>query len=234
MATLLREQRFIILRPPRTGGTWVEAALMNAGLKVEAVGLKHAHLSCGGDPFNLVRRGDHFTMSIVRDPVEWYISHWAFCMMIQKRPWKDMRGWRPFEPGAMWHPTWDIDIHCGASHFHTFIEQCIELFPGYLNHLFNLYVKVPPDEEVDVIAKTETLEDDLVNALNLAGVEFDEDLIRSTKSVNRSTSEIWDLARFSPDLLLRLIDSERRTFDRFGYPADLDSYEQYIGCVSGG
>lgn len=229
MALLLRDHDFLFIHAPRTGGTWVQAALNNIGLKPEPIGLKHCHISCGGDPFNIVRDGNIYTMTVVRHPISWYISNWSYGLTIGKRAWKDGRGWKPFEPDAMWHPTWDIDVHCGSPHFNEFIELCMELYPGFLSHLFNEYTRVPPDREASMIAKTETLEDDLAKALTEAGIDFDEEKMRETPRTNESFPHHRKYAKLLRDQVLRLIDAERPMMIKYGYSTDIEDNEQYIG-----
>jgi hypothetical protein len=215
MALLVKSHKFIFLHPPKTGGTWVGLALTRAGLRVANIGTKHGHLCCDREVFELVKSEKYFIMTTVRNPVDWYISHWNFMLMIKVKSYKDGKGWMPFAPWMVWHPTWDIDVDCGSSDFSEFAEGCLERYPAFLTHLFNLYVKVPPVGEVDYIAKTETLTEDLIKVLRLLKVSFDESVIRKMPHANVSKSHC---DKYCPRLLQRLLDSERAMAKRFGYP----------------
>ena len=92
------------------------------------------------------------------------------------------------------------------------MEQVIEHCPGFLSRLYDEHLGTIEDS-VDFVGRFEYLEDDLVRALRLAGVEFDESVLRGLRSTNESGGSTWLL----PEVLQALIEAEKPAYQRF-YP----------------
>src|SRR5690606_18066533 len=106
----------LFLHIPKTGGTWIEHALVRSGVAIEPAGgidgvtSRHPVLPL------LTQRFD-FTFAFIRHPLSWYESWWKFQAGL----------WREFEPGV-WHPQRVLEP-CRSDVFSEFIRKCIELEP---------------------------------------------------------------------------------------------------------
>jgi hypothetical protein len=92
------------------------------------------------------------------------------------------------------------------------VQNALRLEPAWCSRMFEDYVG-PPDDEIDFVGRFESLADDLVRALRLAGEVFDERAIRETPPVNVSVG----LAPCSLELEAMVRKSEYRAISRFGY-----------------
>jgi hypothetical protein len=184
----------VFLHVPKTGGTWVKAAVSNAGIEFEehlVDGDIHGDLSyC---PFR-----DRFIFAFVREPLSVYQAYWRFKMTA---------GWDQRNP---------FDGDCAAPTFDGFVENVLRLEPAWCSRMFEDYVGRTPADEISFIGRFEALADDLVRALEMIGARFDEGVIRSTPPVNVSTVS-RELTRWSPELAARVKRSEQRALLRFGY-----------------
>jgi hypothetical protein len=154
--------RFAFIHVPKTGGTWVVQAMRNAGIDFLEMGEgPTVHVPYDEFPESLFRFG------FVRHPETWYRSHWSH----KKRLGDYQDPLHPFDKAIKETET-----------FEEFVEQATREAPGYLSSLYE-YLLGPPGA-IDFIGRYESLEDDLVKALGLAGVEFDEEALRSTPPLN--------------------------------------------------
>jgi hypothetical protein len=180
----------VFLHVPKTGGSWVKAAVLRAGLQFEEYlvdGDIHGDLSyC---PFR-----SRFLFAFVREPCSLYQSYWRY---------KARAGWDERNP---------FDVDCAAPTFEGFVENVVRLEPAWCSRMFEDYVG-PPEGEIGFVGRFESLADDLVRALRLAHESFDERLIRETAPTNVSAG----LAVCPPGLIAEIRASERRAITRFGY-----------------
>lgn len=181
------------LHVPKTGGSWIKAALKASGMMVEEFevnGDPHAGLTHCPCP-------EKFKFAFVRHPVDHYRSYWQYKMG---------RGWDFKNP---------IDRNCCAANFSEFINNILTKFPGVYSKAIEEYVG-PPEAEIEFIGKYENLVEDLILALNQAGEPFDEPVIRKFPPVNVS-----DRVRFPAEYSLMLEkavrESENIFIRRFGY-----------------
>lgn len=184
--------RLIFYHIPKTGGSWVYDALRSAGVVYRDTGGSFyglpAHAAPGSVPPEIKGR---FAFCFVRHPLDWYSSYWRFLrqsgakFLINKR----------IEPS--------IDGDYDAS-----VNRMIDRYPdGFVTWLYGLYT-----DQVDFIGRTESLEDDLIRALQLAGEDFDERKLRATGRVNVSTpipAVLTDATR------RRVLSAERRVIEEF-------------------
>ena len=184
----------VFLHVPKTGGTWVKAAVANAGIEFDEYivdGDIHGDLSyCPSK--------DRFIFAFVREPLSLYQAYWRFKMMV---------GWDPRNP---------FDMATQAPSFDAWVENVLRLEPAWCSRMFEDYVGRTTAEQINFIGRYESLTDDLVEALRMAGMSFDEQAIRTTPPVNISNVS-HDLTRWSPDLAERVRSSEHRAIARFGY-----------------
>ena len=183
----------VFLHVPKTGGTWVKAAVTNAAIEFEEYivdGDVHGDLSyC---PFR-----DRFIFAFVREPLSLYAWSWRF---------KASGGWDPRNP---------FDVHCAAPSFVGFVENVLRLEPAWCSRMFEDYVG-PRTDEIGFVGRFESLVDGLVRGLQLSGETFDERAIRDTPPSNVSSVNPT-LATWPCELAEMVRRSEREAIRRFGY-----------------
>lgn len=215
MAELLRTGA-VFIHVPKCGGNWVREALRDRRLWRCRIGYKHStpqriddiwrfhrwqfikHLPTRPDvtPAKLRRA---FKFCFVRNPVTWYESWWKF-----------MAGnWHPWEAGR-WHPQRPID-ECGDDDFNRFVENVLRARPGYVSEMYRSYVA-----GCDFVGRAERLADDLHLALHAAGTEIDRAALDHVPAANVSEPRCG-LPVWEPDVLRRLVASEREAIEQFGY-----------------
>jgi hypothetical protein len=79
-----------------------------------------------------------------------------------------------------------------------------------------MYGWYAPPGEIDFVGRTESLVDDLLDALARAGITVDEAAIRNTEKVNTSPSRI-DRPEWDDELRNAVHRLEAPVFERFGY-----------------
>ncbi|MBI1210461.1 MAG: hypothetical protein GC190_03285 [Alphaproteobacteria bacterium] len=198
----------IFLHIPKTGGSWVTAALKDQNLIRRKVEGKHACMDrvlYERTRFAPWRR-EFFTFCFVRNPLSWYESWFKF-MSDPKQNWRD---WGSTISGRKgWHPNAILN-GCGAEDFNTFVANVVRKRPGYVTELFGWYTKPP----ISFIGRQENLAEDLIRVLSMRGIAFDEQRIRSSIRENVSGDHHleWD-----PDLRRDVVQLEYAAFRRFGY-----------------
>lgn len=73
--------------------------------------------------------------------------------------------------------------------------------------------------EIDCVGRTESLVDDLLDALDRAGITVDEESVRNTEKVNTSPSRI-DHQEWDDELRHAVRQMESPVFERFRYSKD--------------
>lgn len=183
---LLPRSRF--LHVPKTGGNWVSHVLRDQfpGLRR----MPKIHTTRRSAP-----NQDAFTFAFVRHPLTWYQSYFSY------------------KQGKGWDPKNDWDGMVQSDSFVDFIVAALEQTPAYYSKLLRRYVGRVGDE-IDFVGRFESLVDDLIDALERAGEDFDADVIRNTPPVNRSSYDSYP-AVFPDDLVFRLLESEAEAVGRF-------------------
>jgi hypothetical protein len=187
----------------RQAGTWVEQALIQAGVLFEArptiPGVTYRHCL-----LTMLEKQYPYAFTFVRHPLSWYESWWKF----------QAGTWTVFEPGV-WHPQRTLE-HCHSDDFSGFIRLCIKHEPAYVSRMYEWYIGPVGFEAVDYVGRYESLADDLVHVLTLLGETFDPDLLRRLDPVNVSRKTcgepVWD-----PALTRRMLELEAPAIRRF-YP----------------
>jgi len=191
MALLLQHCRF--LHTPKTGGTWVRAALKNSGIILAETETAHVEFDqCPG-------RG-LFTIAFVRHPWTWWKSYWLY---------KRSHGWG-FENR--------FDLRCMDNQFERFMLKVLEKTPGHCTNVFQRFVG-QHDRQVDFVGAYENLVGDMVTALVLAGEPFDEQRLRHTKVRNAGDYAAFSTA-CSREICQRVLEAEHEAMARFNYGAE--------------
>ena len=166
----------VFLHVPKTGGTWVKAAVANAGIDFEEYvvdGDIHGDLS-------YCPCRDRFVFGFVREPLGLYQAYWRF---------KDHGGMGRAQ---------SVRHECAAPTFDGFVENVLQNEPGWCSRMFEDYVGRTTEEEIDFVGRFESLADDLVRALRMTSVSFDHRAIHATPPVNVSNVS-HELTRWSPN-----------------------------------
>ena len=181
----------------KTGGTWVRVICKNQKLTLQEAGNKHT-VYCELEDIQVL--SSRFTFAFVRHPCSWYQSFWS---------WKMRTGWQMDKP---------FDACCRSDTFTGFLEQCLEHLPhGMVSTMYEKFLdKGPP---IDYIGRYENLIDDLILALSCAGEEFSEQAIRAMPPENQAyrLPEWRERCRYTPELLERVQEADKRAIERFGY-----------------
>lgn len=182
----------VFLHIPKTGGTWVKAAIEKAGLAVDHADDYHADLS---KIRNDVRSQGKILFAFVRHPVEWVRSYWAFRK--ETRRFNDA-----FDP-MVW-----------AEEFDVFSRRVVAFEPrGMINVHFDRYIG-PPGDRI-LVGLQENLVEDLILILGLIGEDFDPEVIRSTPRQRDSAAYLKQRSTVPPNLRNLIVASNRRLVDEF-------------------
>ncbi len=214
MALLMPNSVFIHV--PKTGGSWVRAAIQAAGVPAAETGPFDVHDHCGGfdlpGPLLLTR----FSFGFVRHPVDWIKSRWAWAVR------SNLEGKCKHEPAACGH--WISS--CFSDQFSAFVERYLETCPGIATETMLRMSGWAPacggwnptPFAVSFIGRQETLQDDLVTALTRAGESFDQDAIArvSPKRV-AANGEFAESCRLSTSLERRILRAEAALCNLFDY-----------------
>lgn len=230
MATLTKNGA-LFLHIPKTGGSWVRHVLREQGLvKMEwphphpeldrvlnlprYYPLHFAKQSIKHKSLRLYREiQQSYKFCFVRHPHSWYESYWRF---MQGHDWKSFHNERQQERTILfkrpWHPNAYLE-RIGRRDFRTFMQTVLTEYPGYLTQMYGWYA---PPGEIDFVGRTESLVDDLLEALTRAGITVDEGAVRNTEKVNTSPNRI-DRPKWDDELRNSVHRLEAPVFERFGY-----------------
>lgn len=197
----------VFLHIPKTGGVWVKHIMLALGLKPIDMGHQHEHFPAifRFEPKEFFK--DRFVFTMVRHPITWYKSRWAF---------RVKHGWQSRHP---------LDWNCATNDFHEFVEKVLKVAPdGWCSSLFNTYTD-DDDNLVDFVGKTENLVDDFLQAMRMAGHDVDEDKVRSMAAANSSamsglSSSHW--AKYTPELFDRVMAAESSLIQRYYWDHEID------------
>lgn len=200
----------------KTGGTWVRRAIANAGIPgnelggIDFFGAQHIGSLKGhfyhASPDRVHGHGK-FRFAFVRNPLTWYQSMYAF---LESGGWRH----RQFPP---------------ADSFADFMEAMLRDRPGYLSRTYRRYAGV------NYLGRYESLADDLVTALRLAGEEFDEATLRATPPVNVAGQlPDWrERCLYTDDLRQRVVEAEAEAFDLYRFDPHAAPAQRDVRVVYG-
>lgn len=198
----------VFFHVPKTGGTWVRYAVARSGIETNEVikSMKHGKIepiyAFHAKPSQVACHG-RFRFAFVRHPFSYYQSYWAYRQILSK--------WNDFDRTHMHRD------------FSMFVRSVTNAFPlGWVSSIYRKYVGEVDHPLVDFVGKKESLIDDLITALRLAGEEFDEEAIRTAPKQNQASAlDTWKpLCLLTPDLIDLLTEHEAWAMRKFGYQND--------------
>lgn len=201
----VKTDKSIIYHIPKCGGIYAKEATRRSGVPYGRCKesksyhlLKREHAT----PFTVLDeyKEGMFSFCFVRHPVEWYKSYWCFRVASKTL---DLRT----------NADWGFDRE-----YEQFVINMLNSYPtGYVTNLYQCYVGRGADQ-IDFVGRQETLTDDLVKALTLAGEDFDEGKLRATKRFNVSAGrkkKVGNLAVLSDETRDRILETEDWVIDTF-------------------
>lgn len=204
MSLYVAEHDLGFLHIPRTAGTWVGKAMRSLGLRtscwpeIQPTWIPRNHrLMCHlHDPPN-----PRLIFTIVRHPIAYYESVWKWLDAHQEKPF--MRRWR-------WHPSMSAwRQYRKDESFSCWVDRMLSAEPCWYTRMIESYVGPEGAEFVDYIGRTCSVERDLLDVLNIAGVRVGQ--LRNVPPKNAiSRALVW-----RKDQLGRVLDSERLMICRF-------------------
>lgn len=204
-------ERLLFYCVPKTGSTWVLAAMHRAGIipisrvreirDICPLGLKAKHSIPIATPPGERRR---FEFCFVRHPIDWYRSFWCYKKFAgQTEKGRKVR----FALDLLW-----------SDEFNQFCSNVLLAYPaGFVTQLYQWFVGAD-GKALDFVGRTETLIPDLIRALELAGErDFNKRRLRRLKPMN-STQRYADLrqeAKLTKRVESRLLEAEAWVLETF-------------------
>lgn len=205
----------LFLHIPKTGGVWLYEVMK------ELVGESKFHLvesRCGNQFHPLlsdIKDGYDLSYSVVRHPVTWYESWWAF----QAGSWVEnskREGWWAIAPTEA----------CASDDFNTFVRRMLCWQPGFVSRMYEWFLGPPGKTNVHIVGRFEELYESTACFSNALGIEKGEDyfagLGKRNVSLKRAGKPVWD-----PELRERVVAAEMPAICRFygGY----DEHNRFVG-----
>jgi len=206
----LLADNLLFLHIPKTAGIWIRNLLKDLGLNTSELGTQHTHFPELKKFVTAERLEELFLFTFVRHPLSWYQSRWAFRMK---------HGWRTSHP---------LDFNCMSNDFNDFVDRVLKYQPnGWVTWLYSQYIDNSP-KKLDGIGRMERLEDNLIELLNIAGVQYDENFVRSYGRVNDSDMDgktSKSLAVYDELVARRVLAVEQKVIDLYYYDIDVNIEE---------
>lgn len=205
MAHLLSKYRLLHHHIPRTGGTWIDRALRILDVRVSmrfrfdgiTLPMKHCLLSHYTEDHR--SRWDT-TFTFVRHPIKYYESVWSYLYTIERY----RSGLKRFD----WHPFMDAYL-CWDYDFNVWAGTMLRKYPGWVSHLFEMYVGPKGGEFCNYIGRTESIVENFCEIM--ADFGLSDDKIFDLEKQNMSKVEVeWD-----ESLKLAVNRSEHSSISRF-------------------
>jgi len=174
---------------PKTGGMFVSSVLVEH-MGGEQVGTRHATYRVAPPPRDVGHR-----VFVVRDPVSWYKSYWAWA----RGKVRHQAAWPIWAGGDRFHPTYRLDVTGGARTFPRFVQKMLTEFPnGFVRSMYCDFLNGTTHA-----LRSEHLTRDLEWLLRDVGFERPE-LVREMPRVNETRRTKGNVVTIAPKLEARL------------------------------
>jgi hypothetical protein len=187
----------------KTGGWTVRTVLARAGLHLGEIGREH-------DPACLLQVREDispFAFVFIRHPLTWYRSYWAFRMQTEwsTSTGQQITGWQTY--GSI------LDHECRSNDFEKWICNILDYMPeGFLSRVYRIYT-----ERVNFVGRVEYFNNDLSQALTLAGEEFSLLDFKNIPKCNVTDAKYVASARMSQHLAEKVMIAESYIVQKWGY-----------------
>jgi len=211
----LVESEFLFHHIPRTGGTWIGAALDVINIEIESwrkccrKGLSKKHLLLSHYRLRYRKRIKQ-SFAFVRHPIAYYESVWCYLMKDgkQNRDRYSIRfSWHPYISAAkIWH-----------SDFNVWVARMLDIYPLWMTRLFELYVGPRGAEFCKYIGRTENLCNDFCSIMCLLGHE-EQILLKKEKLESIEKQNIRfnrDQIEWHKELQSGVLETEKEIVNRF-------------------
>ncbi|MDQ3738433.1 MAG: hypothetical protein M3337_04615 [Actinomycetota bacterium] len=140
-----------------------------------------------------------YRVFVVRDPVSWYRSYWAYARAATERA----SAWPIWEAGDKRHPTYRLDVTGGARTFERFVRKVLKEFPhGYVRAMYCDFLNGTTHA-----LRAERLYDDLEWLLGEVGYK-NPSVIRKWPRANETAGRFKDQATLPADLEAELRETD--------------------------
>ena len=217
----------IFLHIPKTGGKWVTSVLKKLDLYKFNFSHNHADMERTNNfhrhfPLHFIRQSikhgyylpkvrKAFKFCFVRHPLSYYESYYKFAMQLGWPEGENPMGKMPGRNN--WHPNSPLFMY-KPDNFNEFIKNILDTHPGYVSELYSSYTT-----GVDYIGKTENLAEDLIEVLELMGLNIDRELVKSHDPVNVSKKPDKEIS-WNQDLENEVLRTEYPALVRYDYIND--------------
>jgi hypothetical protein len=194
MALLCKDYDLLFTHVPRTGGGFVERVLRD---HLGGIPVGQQHDTFRGLNLN---KPPAVRVFIVRDPLSWYRSYWAYQRNVAKRN----SVWPLWDDGTERHPTVELDHTCGSPSFERFVRRALDRFPnGFARSMYCKYLNGATH-----VMCTSQLHTDLETLLQRIGFDHPS-VVRGLPLVNEGDAGWLEKAVLSPGIeeRLREVDS---------------------------
>lgn len=187
--------KIVFLHIPKAGGTWIHNLLMHLNIGAYNIGHRHEHFPNIFSTYPRKFFEERLCFTVVRHPIYWYQSRWAFRLK---------NGWQAMHP---------LDWNCASNNFHQFVDNMIKYMPnGWCNDEYSRYIDFEP-QLIKFIGRCETLADDFIKVMRMAGHDIDEQIVRNYPPANTSDSK--NLAKYTKRLFDRVMATESDVITRY-------------------
>lgn len=180
MTRFFTEKKAIFHHIPRTGGTWINRAVdcLNVPCNMFSwnkrppwVSKKHTiPMHYYPSRFAMVR----FQFAVVRHPVDYYGSVWRYLSQSENG-----RNW--LQTHVSWHPLKFAAKHYRED-FGDWVKGMCDNEPAFASRLYELFIGPEGGEVCAYIGRTETIQDDFVNVMNIIG--YGRKVRKNIKAIN--------------------------------------------------
>lgn len=198
----------VYLHIPKTGGTFIRNAFKTLDINYVEIGNEHSRLPVVDKYVDDKRKEEILVWTVIRHPLTWYQSYWAYRLMI---------GWAPSHP---------LDRHCASNDFNVFVNNCLDFVTtGWVSKESMAYTYGIESYKKYYIGYYETLNNSFLTALRLSNINIEEQQLYRLTALNVSMldgKKSYQIAKYNHDTYHRVMEVERDFIYKYynGYQFD--------------